>query len=307
MGISSLLLAEMVTSPLSLEKVVYLVEEGTSVKKGEVLYKLCDWFKKNRIQIAKLELEKCEANLKDKKTDIARAKGLYKKKAISLAAQEDVIVEYYKCEFGVVKASLELKQLELALESYVFKAPYDCTVIKNIVCLNSGLDYGTKIMEIQSVNDSTPVLPSDKNMHLTTYIKGDTITYLPKEGQIVKKGEPLVKFDTADIDLEIKALEYSLKEAEECMKDAKTDVDRSKKLREKNVVSISQYENIEYLYTSVDLAVKMLKLDISYNKKLRDAYIVPAEYDLKVVKRVVSLGSGLKLGNKILEVKKIGS
>ena len=305
MGMSSLLFAEMVTSPISLAKIVYLAEEGTLVKKGEVLYKLSDWFKKNRIQKAKLELAKCRANLKDKKKDVARARKLYQKKAISLAAQEDTIVEYYKCEYGVVKANLKVKQLELALKSYVFKAPYDCRVIKNILCLYSGLDNGTKIMEIQSADGPVPPPPPDKNMLLTSYIKGDSITYLPKEGQIVKKGKALIKFETADIEFKIKSYEYSLKEAEECMKDAKTDIDRSKILRERNIISLSEYDNIGYLYTRGVLTVEMIKLDVAYYKRFRDVYVIPAAYDLRVVKRLVSLGSGLKLGGKVLKIKNL--
>ncbi len=305
MAVSSSLFAEMVTSPVNGAAISYQVEEGNTVKKGEILYKFYDWWHKNRVEKAKLELKKCKAHLKDKKTDIARANELYKKNAISLAAEEDELVDYYKCMYGVVKTDLELKQLELALDYYTFKAPYDCKVTRNLICVNAGVQYGTAIMEIEQLGSSASAALTDHTMQLTTYIQGDTITFLPKEGQIVKKGETLVEFDTSDLDLQIKALEYSLKEAQELMKDAKTDIDRAKKLHAQKVVSTSEYENAEYLYANGLLAVEMMKLDVAYYKKLSDTYVIPAENNLKVVRRVVSLGSGLKMGNKILEVKKI--
>jgi len=149
MAVSPLLFAEMVTSPLTGVAISYLAEEGTTVKKGEVIYKIYDWWHKNRIEKAKLEVKICESNLEDKKTDIARAKELYRKDAISLAAQENVIVEYYKCDYTLNKNKLKLQWMELDLQCYIFKAPYDCKVVKNILSLESGLDYGDKILEIE--------------------------------------------------------------------------------------------------------------------------------------------------------------
>lgn len=142
-------------------------------------------------------------------------------------------------------------------------------------------------------------------MYYATYVKGDPIVYLPKEGQIVKKGEVLTKWDTSDIDLNIKSMEYSLKEAEECLKDAKTDIERQKKLHKLNIVSTTSYENVNHLYTCGKLTVEKMKLDIAYYKKYRDAYTVKAPYDLKIIKRIVSIGSGCKMGEEILEVQKL--
>ena len=170
MTFSLSLFAELVTCPLYDVAVIYQAEEGTTVKKGEVLYKLADWWHKNRIKKAKLEIKKCKAHLKDKKTDIIRAKKLYGKDAISLVVEENEVVNYFKCEYELIKANIELKQLELKLDYYIFKAPYDCKVIKHTICLNSGLDYGSPIMEIEPLNGSRSVTQSNPNMLLTTYV-----------------------------------------------------------------------------------------------------------------------------------------
>ena len=144
-----LLFAEYVTSPLGSGTIIYQVEEGTTVKKGDILYKLQDWYFKNKIERAKLDLKTAQTELEDKKTDIARSRTLREKDAISIADHENTFVEYYKCEIAVNKNELEVKQMELSLEDYVFHAPYACKVTKNIISVCSGIQYGSKIMEIE--------------------------------------------------------------------------------------------------------------------------------------------------------------
>ena len=148
-AIPPLLFAEYVTSPLDGAAIIYQVEEGTTVKKGEILYKLQDWYYKNSIERAKLDLKIAQADLEDKKTDIVRSRTLRDKDAISIADHENTFVEYYKCEIAVNKKELEVKQMELSLEYYVFSAPYACKVTKNIISVYSGVQFGSKIMKIE--------------------------------------------------------------------------------------------------------------------------------------------------------------
>lgn len=147
----------------------------------------------------------------------------------------------------------------------------------------------------------------NKTMILTSYIQGDLITWLPKEGEIVKKGAPLVKFDTTDIDLVMKALDYTIKEADECVKDSATDIERAKTLalNKEHAISTKVYEDVLYQNEVCSLDLKKLKLELEYYKKLRSFYVVPAPYDVKISKRVVSVNSGLKYGTTILKVERI--
>jgi multidrug resistance efflux pump len=142
-------------------------------------------------------------------------------------------------------------------------------------------------------------------MYYTTYIQGDTITYLPKVGEVVKKGETLIKFDTSDLELQIESLKFTLKEGRECLKDKKADFDRVKKLHKHKVVSTDTLENITCLYMRGKIFVKKTKLELEYYESLKKHYTVPAPYDCKVLKRIVCLGAGLKMGDPVMEIKKI--
>ena len=146
---ASSMFAEMVTGPLKSARLIYVAEEGTTVKKGDILCKFSVATCKNRIENEKIQIQISKAKLDDKKTDIKRAEDLYKKEAISLADREDAAVDYYKSWFAFKREKLTLEQMKLVLDAYVFKAPYDCKVVKNVICINSGIKYGTKIMEIE--------------------------------------------------------------------------------------------------------------------------------------------------------------
>ncbi len=149
------------------------------------------------------------------------------------------------------------------------------------------------------------ITPIYANMYYTTYIEGDPIVYMPEEGQIVKKGEILVKFDSEDLELRIQALENSLKECEECLKDSKTDISRAKTLHERSVISTCAYEDIVCLYDQCKLKVDAYKLDLEYYKAGKKDYTIKAPYNCKIIKRIVSIGSGLKFGEKVMEVEKL--
>jgi len=154
--ISSLLMslplcAELVTSPYAGVCVDYLPDAGQVVKKGHPLIKFDDRFKKIQIKIAELSLKETNEMLKDKKTDIARAKILHKKKAISKAYLEDVIFEYQTTLISIEKQKLEIEEMKMDLADYEIKAPFECEVVKRIVCKGSGTQYGTKLLEIKKL------------------------------------------------------------------------------------------------------------------------------------------------------------
>ncbi|HJO92015.1 MAG TPA: hypothetical protein QF753_01335 [Victivallales bacterium] len=143
--------AELVTSPYAGVCVDYLPDAGQVVEKGSPLIKFDDRFKKIQIKIAELSLKEAEEMLKDKKTDIERARTLHKRKAISKASLEDVIYEYQITLLNIEKLRLEIDEMKMDLKDYVMRAPFECKVIKRIVCKGSGTQYGTKLLEIEKL------------------------------------------------------------------------------------------------------------------------------------------------------------
>ena len=129
--------------------VTYLPTEGAIIKKGELLVKFDSEGIDYQIAKAKLDIAYCKEDLKDKKSDLTRAKGLNKTNVISHAKFEDAIVRYHKCLLEVGASELTLKQLIWDKGSYVINSPYDVKVIKYIVTPNSGVRLGDEIIEVE--------------------------------------------------------------------------------------------------------------------------------------------------------------
>jgi hypothetical protein len=64
-AISSLTHAEYVSSSYSELFVTYMAEAGTTVKKGQILFKLCDPLQKLRIDELKLKLKRSSSELEN--------------------------------------------------------------------------------------------------------------------------------------------------------------------------------------------------------------------------------------------------
>ena len=308
--VPSLMSAAFVGSPIKGATLTYLTEAGTTVKKGQILFKLLDRSQKVLIKRQNLQLKSALADLVDKKSDLKRSKKLIAKKAISLANHENTVVAYYKALLSYKRLKIKIEQSKIELKYYVGKAPYDCIVIRQIVCNNAGTDDGTKMLEIQpfDVKKDIPdnINKSSATMKLTASLSGKWFTYLPEEGQIVKKGGLLVKYDTSILELKVKLLETSLEEAEELLKDAKTDLERSIQLSKNKTISPTICEDAQYICTKGEIDVAILKLDIKETKNIiKEDFVFLAPYDLKVVKQVDSVGSGSNDGNTMLIVQKL--
>ena len=201
----SVMSAEYVGSTVKGATVTYLAKAGTIVKKGQIIFKLRDREQKVLIEKQKLQLESALANLKDKQSDLERSNALWRRKSISLAEYENTAVAYHRCQLLSERLRIKIEQSELYHELlYVGKAPYDCKVIRQVACVNSGTDDGTYMLEIQPLDAKNSADTTDKSspvMKVTANLSGELIAYLPKEGQIVKKGEPMVKLDTSIIRL----------------------------------------------------------------------------------------------------------
>ena len=307
-SIPSIMSAEYVSSAYSKKYVAYIAEVGSTVKKGQPLFKLKTGAQKLVIRRLKLQLQDAFADLQDKKSDRERSAKLLSKKIISASQHENVVVAYHKAYVKYEELKIKIKQQELSLGLLVTNAPYDCKVIRHLICPNSGVDYGTYILKIQPLGakpDSSGNNESSRTMKVLSGMSGEIISYLPEAGQIVKKGEPLIKWNTTIVELDIKSLKSTLKEAKECLTDANTDIKRTKYLHSSKVISKKTLEDVSYLYTKCYVAVEIIKLDIEDTNDIKNYNcVLRAPYNVKVVKCILSVGSGTKVGRPVLEVQK---
>jgi len=140
--------AEVLTSTVD-ANVEYIPKINQIVNKGDILAKFDTRTVNIKIQEANLDLELAKEDYKDKKTDVDRYNKL--KQVISVAEREDINVSYHTCRITVAKLKLKIKELEIKKSYHIIKAPFACKVTKSIVMINSGVEVGDKILQIQSI------------------------------------------------------------------------------------------------------------------------------------------------------------
>ena len=141
---------------------------------------------------------------------------------------------------------------------------------------------------------------------VTSTIDGIVI-YLPIEGQILKKGDILVKYDEEGINFDIKEKELEVKYAEKRVEDVKTDIARYKKLIKSNVVSIADYEDVQVLYHDAVINLERVNLQLDKLNSDMGDYTIHAPYGCKVTKVVIVTNSGSEIGDGVLEVERLNS
>ncbi|HJO92270.1 MAG TPA: hypothetical protein QF753_02620 [Victivallales bacterium] len=141
------------------------------------------------------------------------------------------------------------------------------------------------------------------SVDVTSSLEDGIIKYLAPEGSNVKKGDPLVKFDStiAKNELVIKKLE--LAETIKKLNDNTLDHQRTSKLAKSKAVSKAEAENDYFNYHISRIEVEKLKYEIGNKKSHLSHYIIKAPADCQVEKTIVTVNSGTGVGDKILTIK----
>ncbi len=126
------------------------------------------------------------------------------------------------------------------------------------------------------------------------------IRYLPQKGRTIKKGDPLVKFDTVAVDNQIKITKLELESAEEDFKDKCSDYKRMKKLSK--VLSRASQEDISVAYHSSRVSLGKLKVELADLESTKSDHTIIAPCNLLIKEQLVLANSGVELGEAILEV-----
>lgn len=138
---------------------------------------------------------------------------------------------------------------------------------------------------------------------VTSSVYAGIISYLPEEGKIVKKGEPLVRFDTSIIDAQIKEAECEIELAKANYANKCMDLDRSKKIT--SVISAAAREDIDTDCIVSKITLEKDKHALTYVKALKEGYFINAPYDCKVIKHLAIVNSGTDVGQPILEIVRV--
>jgi len=89
------------------------------------------------------------------------------------------------------------------------------------------------------------------------------------------------------------------------MKDLKTDMRRSNSLQKKSTISLAQHEDIIFEYNKSLGQCGIYKLELDDLMRQLKKCTILAPYDCKVIKTIIVPNSGVELGQKIMEIKKL--
>ena len=141
---------------------------------------------------------------------------------------------------------------------------------------------------------------------VTSLMEG-TIKYLPEEGQIVKKGEILIRLSDACLNLHMESARVGIKIKIEELKDLRTDIERARVLHEKSAVSLAALENIVYNFERCKLELAKQKVDYKVLEKKYKKCELKAPFDCKVTEILIIPNSGVDLGQEVLKVEKLSN
>ncbi len=137
-----------------LEKMLF--DEGTYIKKGQVLFIIDPKFYRARVDGAKAELNKNKAMAKKAERDLNRIRPLYERNAASQLDLDNAIAAYESAAAQVQMSEAELTQMEMALEYTTVRSPISGYISE------------------RNVDIGTLVGPGGKSL-LATVVKSDTV------------------------------------------------------------------------------------------------------------------------------------
>lgn len=299
--------ANIVTSTLQGSRLIFIAQEGSTVKKGEPLVKYGTSSTMDKIAGAKANLQSAEADLKDKTGDLKRYKILKEGSSATAEKVEKTEIAYYKAIFSAEKCKSTIKALEAKLSMAVIPAPFDCKITKVIISENSGTDYGQEIMEIEPISDSkalqgaTETTAENSSRTVTSTMYGCVVSYLAPEGEIVKKGELLVKLVNPITEAEVEGLKRESKYAEQALESARMNLERYSKLKGKSI-SLAYFEEMEIFFEEAKYAFDWNKKNVQFYEGYNASGAIYAPFDCKVTKVFMILNAGSEAGTPIMEI-----
>lgn len=142
--------------------------------------------------------------------------------------------------------------------------------------------------DIAATLTSTSTLEAEEHAVVVAKVSGIAMKLFAEEGQVVKAGEPLVQLDTEKLQLEKERAEINLKKLE-------SDLERTRQLFAKNLISSDIYDKLKFDYEAQKAAYELVKLELT-NATVR------APIGGVVSKRMVKVGNMVTLHQAVYEI-----
>jgi HlyD family secretion protein len=127
------------------------------------------------------------------------------------------------------------------------------------------------------------VEPRSEVINLGTDIQGVAREIYVQVGQHVKKNDPLISLDIRDIDAQIKVMQAKLEVAKIQAKNLSAQFEISKKLNEKKLISIDDFNKSKYAMEASLMEVESTKAQLEQLNTTKDRLVIKAPIDGKIL------------------------
>lgn len=133
-------------------------------------------------------------------------------------------------------------------------------------------------------------------------IGGEVTKRLVDTGDQVKKGQVLAELDPKDVQLQLSAMKAQVAAAEANLSLVSSERDRYKQLLARQLVSRSQYENVENLYQAGEARLKQVKAEYSVSANQAGYAVLRAPRDGVISRRMLEVGQVVAPGQTVFNL-----
>ncbi|GAB6065507.1 efflux RND transporter periplasmic adaptor subunit [Aquifex pyrophilus] len=131
---------------------------------------------------------------------------------------------------------------------------------------------------------------AQRDIKLFSEVSGKIVKLLKLEGERVKKGEALAVIDTSAIRKEIERIKESIRELEESYKLQRKITERRKRLYERELISLEDYERAQTKLNEIKHKIEALKRELEAKKILYRKHFIKAPFKGIIGERYVNVG-----------------
>lgn len=118
-------------------------------------------------------------------------------------------------------------------------------------------------------------------------------------GDRVKQDQPLAELDPQDVRLQLEAIRAQMAAAEANLQTVRAERERYKALLGRNLVSRSQFDNIENQYRAGEARLKQVKAEYDVARNQTDYAVLRASQDGVIARRAVEVGQVVAAGQTV--------
>lgn len=133
-------------------------------------------------------------------------------------------------------------------------------------------------------------------------IGGEVVKRLVDTGDKVKKGQVLAELDPKDVQLQLSAMKAQVAAAEANLALVRAERERYSQLLQRQLVSRSQYENVENLYQAGEARLKQVKAEYNVSANQAGYAVLRAPRDGVISRRMLEVGQVVAAGQTVFNL-----